>query len=176
MNSNKRKEDITCCPSLTKKLKVKNDFFCATVNPLEISTRSSTWSCDYDILPKVTLFSGIMFEKRESAVGQQQKACSMLIVSAKSFFQHGGFVKVQIKKPFGDQIRPATILFQDSITSKHAVSPQFLLVSYVAIPLSCFFFLKHYVETKEKTGRVLYRATAKMSKKCSLSMMPLCEI
>ena len=37
MNSNKRKEDITCCPSLTKKLKVKNDFLCATVNPLEIS-------------------------------------------------------------------------------------------------------------------------------------------
>ena len=122
------------------------------------------------------LFSGIMFEKRESAIGQQQKACSMLIVSVKSFFQHGGFVKVQIKKPFGDQIRPATILFQDSITSKHAVSPQFLLVSYVAIPLSCFFFLKHYVETKEKTGRVLYRATAKMSKKCSLPMMPLREI
>ena len=114
--------------------------------------------------------------KRESAIGQQQKACSMLIVSVKCFFQHGGFVKVQIKKPFGDQIRPATILFQDSITSKHAVSPQFLLVSYVAIPLSCFFFLKHYVETKEKTGRVLYRATAKMSKKCSLPMMPLREI
>ena len=42
--------------------------------------------------------------------------------------------------------------------------------------LVLLFFLKHYVETKEKTGRVLYRATAKMSKKCSLPMMPLREI
>ena len=81
-----------------------------------------------------------MFEKRESAIGQQQKACSMLIVSVKSFFQHGGFVKVQIKKPFGDQIRPATIFFQDSTTSKHAVSPQFFSVGYVAMPLPYFFF------------------------------------
>ena len=42
--------------------------------------------------------------------------------------------------------------------------------------LVLLFFLKHYVETKEKTGRVLYSATAKMSKKCSLPMMPLREI
>ena len=63
----------------------------------------------------------------------------MLIASVKSFLQHGGFVKVQIKKLFGDQIRPAIILFQDSVTSKHAMSPQFLSVSHVAMPLSCFF-------------------------------------
>ena len=31
------------------------------------------------------------------------------------------------------------ILFQDSITSKHAMSPQLLSVSHVAMPLSCFF-------------------------------------
>ena len=65
-------------------------------------------------------------------------------------FQHGGLLKVQIKKLFGDQIRPATIFFQDSTTSKHAVSPQFFSVGYVAMPLPYFFFLKHYVETKEK--------------------------
>ena len=63
------------------------------------------------------LFSGIMFQERQSAIGQQQKAYSMLIVSIKSFFQHGGFVKAQIKKKFGGEVCPTTILFQDSIAS-----------------------------------------------------------
>ena len=83
-------------------------------------------------------FQGLCLKKGR-LLQQQQKACSMLIASVKSFLQHGGFVKVQIKKLFGDQIRPAIILFQDSVTSKHAMSPQFLSVSHVAMPLSCFF-------------------------------------
>ena len=58
-----------------------------------------------------------MFQERQSAIGQQQKAYSMLIVSVKSFSQHGGFVKAQIKTPFGDEVYPTNILLQDSITS-----------------------------------------------------------
>lgn len=60
----------------------------------------------------------------KDAIGQQQKAYSVLtsrkVASVKSFSQPGGisFVKPQIKKFFGDQIRPATILFQDSVSLK----------------------------------------------------------
>ena len=109
------------CPSLTKKLTVKNQkmiFLGTSLNSLEIPTISSAGSYDFDILRKVTLsVSGIMFQERQSAIGQQQKAYSMLIVSVKSFSQHGGFVKAQIKKQFGDKVCPTTILYQDSITS-----------------------------------------------------------
>ena len=103
-------------PSLSKKLNV---FFFFFLMPVWILLKYQPYhQLGHVITTSTCLFSGIMFEKnRDSAIGQQQKAYSMLIVSVKSSSQHGGFVKVQIKKPFGDSIRPATILFQDSITS-----------------------------------------------------------
>ena len=177
MNSNKRKEDITCCPSLTKKLKVKNDFFCATLNPLEISTISSTWSCDYDILPKVTLsvFRDYVWKKGE---------CYW--ATAESMLNVDSFRKMLFSAWWICESTNQKTLWWSNSSCHHLISRLNNLKACCESPvfvseLCChtlvlLFFLKHYVETKEKTGRVLYRATAKMSKKCSLPMMPLREI
>ena len=80
------------------------------LNPLEIASISSALSCDYSILPKVTpsVFRYYAYKKRETAIGQQQKACSKLtsgkVAFINSFSQLGGIsiVKAKIKKSFGD--------------------------------------------------------------------------
>ena len=106
----------------------------------------------------------------EGAIGQQQKAYSMLtsrkIVSIKSFSQSGeiSFVKAQIKKPFGDQIRFATILFQDSITFKAYCEFPVGVTGLYCHKLALLLFPNmYYAEAKKKIDSVLYRATTKMA-------------
>ena len=122
----------------------------------------------------------------EGAIGQQQKAYSMLtsrkIVSVKSFSQSGeiSFVKAQIKKPFGDQICPATILFQDSIPFKAYCEFPVGVTGLYCHTLALLLFLnKYYAEAKKKLALSCTEHLQKWhrrSKKGYLSMMLYCEI
>lgn len=65
-------------PSLTKKLKVKNEknfVFTTSLNPLEIPPITTGWSSNYDFLPRInaTVFKEYASIKREGAMGQQER-------------------------------------------------------------------------------------------------------
>ena len=121
------------------------------------------------------LFSGIMFEKRESAT-----------TTAESMLNVDSFRKILFTAWWICESTNQKTLWWSNSSCHHLISRLNNLKACCESPvfvseLCChtlvlLFFLKHYVETKEKTGRVLYSATAKMSKKCSLPMMPLREI
>ena len=87
-------------------------------------------------------------------------------VYVKYFSQPGeiSFVKAEIKKSFGGQIRPATILFQDSVSLKAYCECPVGVSELSCHTLALLIFLKHDAETKQKTfGPVLYRATTLMA-------------
>ena len=91
----------------------KKLIFGTSLNPV-LPPILSAWSCDYGILPKShpICFQGLCFQKKGGCYWTTAK--SILSVDKQ---EDGGisFVKAQIKKSFGDQICPATILFQGSI-------------------------------------------------------------
>ena len=179
-------------PSLTKKLKVKNEknfVFTTSLNPLEIPPITTGWSSNYDFLPRInaTVFKEYASKKREGAMGQQQKAYSMLtsrkIVSVKSFTTGDGdkkFVKGQIKKSYGEHIRPATIFFQNSIPLKAYCECPVGVSGLCCHALALLLFIKHYTETQEKLLALScteqLQKWHKRTRKGSMPMVPLRQL
>ena len=89
-------------------------------------------------------------------------------------------MKAQIKKSFGDQIRPATILFQDSNPLKSYCEGPFGVSGLCCHALALLLFLKHYPETIEKILALScteqQQKWHRRSKKGTIPMMPLREI
>ena len=76
---------------------------------------------------------------------------SRKIVSIKTITEHNiSYVKAMIKKSYGTQIRPAVILFQDSMPQKAHCSCPVGLSGLCCHVLALLLFLKHYYDTKEK--------------------------
>ena len=178
-------------PSLAKKLKVKNEknfIFATSLNPLEIPPITTGWSSNYDFLPKVTatVFKDYASKKREGSMGQQQKAYSMLtsrkIVPVKCYTETVGkkFVKGQIKKSYGEHIRPTTILFQNSVPLKAYCECPVGVSGLCCHTLALLLFLKHYTETQEKLLALScteqLQKWHKRTRKGSLPMIPLRQL
>lgn len=106
---------------------------------------------------------------------------SRKVVSLKSFSQPGriSFGKEQIKKLFGDQIRPATI-FRNPIPFKAYCYCWVGVSGLCCHTPALLLFPKHYAETKKKflalSCTMQLQKWHRGSKKGSLPMMPLHEI
>ena len=147
-------------PKLVNKLKRKcrSHFkFSCSLDPLCIPPITAKWKTNYESLPIVTLeaFKVYASHKKEGSLGQQEKAYRMLhslkIVSIKILqSEDKTFIKAMIKKSYGQQSRPAVILFEGgNIKSAHCNCP--IGVSGLCCHvLSLLLFLNHYHLTHEK--------------------------
>ena len=131
-------------PSLTKKLIVKNEkmiFLGTSLNSLEIPTISSAWSCDFDILRKVTLS---VFRDYVSRKGECYWTTAESILDVDSFrkilFSAWWICESTNQNPlWGWSLSYQHLTSRLNNLLKHAVSSQFLSVGYAAIPLPYFF-------------------------------------
>ena len=160
-------------PKLYERLKLKSQRsykFKCSLNPLDVPQISAKWNSSetpYPIVNEAIFITYCSF-KHQGNHGQQEKAFHMLqsrkIVSVKSLQETNElFVKAMIKKSYGTQIRPAVVLFHDSIPeTAHCSCPVGLsgLCCYVLVVL---LYLKHYSD-KRKAFRVdMYAATAEVA-------------
>ena len=180
-------------PKLYERLKLKAQrsyTFKCSFDPLEIPP--ITAKCDnsetlYPMVNEATFKAYCSFKHQGLPLGQQEKAFRMLqsrkIVSIKTITEHNiSYVKAMIKKSYGTQIRPAVILFQDSMPQKAHCSCPVGLSGLCCHVLALLLFLKHYYDrdTKEKllglTCTEQLQKWHRRSKKGSIPMVPLNEI
>ena len=124
--------------------------------------------------------------KREGSLGQQQKAYSMLtnrkIVPVKTHksSESNIFIRALIKKSYGEQIRPAVLLFENSGPSKGYCECPVGVSDLCCHVLALLLFLKHFTETKETilalTCTDQIQKWHRRTKKGSIPMMPLRKI
>ena len=147
-------------PKLYERLKLKSQRsykFKCSLNPLEVSQISAKWNSSESLYPMVNeaIFKTYCSFKHQGNHGQQEKAFRMLqsrkIVSVKSLQENNElFVKAMIKKSYGTQIRPAVVLFHDSIPQTSHCSCPVGLSGLCCHVLAVLLYLKHYSDTKEK--------------------------
>ena len=125
-----RIQKFSCYPKLLLKLKAraKRHFkFACSLNPLDIPPITARWSPDEIFYPVVNedTYKQYCSLKKEGHIGQQEKAFRMLqsrkIVSVKTLSNvsdEGIFVKAMIKKPYGTEIRPAVVYFNELMPQK----------------------------------------------------------
>ena len=171
-----------------RKLKAQRSYtFKCSLDPLEIPPISAKWDNSETLYPMVNeaTFKAYCSFKHQGSKGQQEKAFRMIqsrkIVSIKTITEHNiSYVKAMIKKSYGTQIRPAVILFQDSMLQKAHCSCPVGLSGLCCHVLALLLFLKHYYDTKEKllglTCTEQLQKWHRRSKKGSIPMVPLNEI
>ena len=111
---------------LAKKAKYNRSFHCSLDESL-IPPLTAPWTADAQSWPDVSnqVFLKYCGHKREGNAGQQAKAVRMLesrkVVSVKSLFDedHGLFVRALINPSFGNNSRPAVLLFLNQVPSWH---------------------------------------------------------
>ena len=142
---------------LKRKAQRSYQFECS-LDPLEVPDITAKWSIDESFYPYVNekIFTKYCSMKHQGNQGQQEKAFRMLhsrkIVSVKTLDldEKMKYVKAMIKKSYGTEIRPAVILFKESMPYKAHCSCPVGLSGLCCHVLSLLLFLKHYKENKEK--------------------------
>ena len=90
------------------------------------------------------------------------------------------FVRGLIKKYYGEQIRPAVILFKNNFPQKAYCECPVGVSGLCCHLLAFLLFLKHFYETKEKILSLTCTEQLQKwhcrSKKGSIPMVPLCQI
>ena len=194
---NGTKEELQCrikkyirYPKLVNKLKTKcrSQFkFSCSLDPLCIPPITAKWKTNYESLPIITLeaFKVYASHKKEGSLGQQEKAYRMIhslkIVSIKILQNEDNtFIKAIIKKSYGQQSRPAVVLFEGgNIKSAHCNCPIGAsgLCCHV---LALLLFLNHYHLTNEKllelTCTQQLQKWHRRTKKGSIPMIPIKDI
>ena len=149
-------------PKIVEKLKRKAKWsftFSTSLDPRNIPPPTSNWQVNDDLLPVITesIFTNYTSVKVQGSMGQQEKAYQMFqsrkIVSVKSFLVPDTveiYVQAAIKKTYGTESRPATLLFKNGApTSANCLCP----VGSSGLcchTLALLLFLKHFAATKEK--------------------------
>lgn len=177
-------------PNLVNRLKsrasAQYNFFCS-LDPIQIPPLTAKWNANQSLYPTVSneMFMQYLQQKKEGSQGQQEKAYRMLqsrkIVSVKTLSDEGNvFVKAMIKKSYGNQSRPAVILFQQDIPKKGNCSCPVGLSGLCCHVLSLLLFLKHFSATGEKilelTCTQQLQKWHRRTKKGSIPMIPLKDI
>ena len=106
---------------------------------------------------------------------------SRKIVTVKTIHEQSGiFVRAMIKKSCGTTIRPAVVLFQNSLPQKATCSCPVGLSGLCCHILALLLFLKHYTDTNEKilelTCTEQLQKWHRRSKKGSIPMVPLKQL
>ena len=106
---------------------------------------------------------------------------SRKIVTVKTIHEQSGiFVRAMIKKSYGTTIRPAVVLFQNSLPQKATCSCPVGLSGLCCHILALLLFLKHYTDTNEKilelTCTEQLQKWHRRSKKGSIPMVPLKQL
>ena len=126
---------------------MKNNNFGTGLNPFEIPPISSAWSCDYNILPKVTpsVFKDYTSKRGEwlwpttesiRNVDKKEGCLRKILFSALwNFICESTNQKNRLAIKF--VLPPSYFKFQSFL--KHTVTAQLVSVGYVAIPLPGFF-------------------------------------
>ena len=106
---------------------------------------------------------------------------SRKIVTVKTIHEQSGiFVRDMIKKTYGTTIRPAVVLFQNSLSQKLTCSCPVGLCGLRCHILALLLFLKHDTDTNEKilelTCTEQLQKRHRRSKKGSIPMLPLKQL
>ena len=122
--------------------------------------------------------------KKQGSLGQQEKAHRMVqsrkIVCVKSLTdQNISYVKASIKKSYGHESRPATILFIDNVPKKANCPCPVGVSGLCCHTIALLLFLKHYTDTGEKI--LALTCTQQLQKwhrmsRGSIPMVPLNQI
>lgn len=177
-------------PNLVKKLRSRtsrNRDFQTSLDPLSIPPLTAKWSNDMSTLPNIDkdIFDWYSSQKKEGSRGQQEKAYRMIqsrkIVSVKTLksFDTCLFVKGTIKKSYGHQARPATILFEQGVPKKGYCHCPIGVSGLCCHILALLLFIKHYNQTGEQM--LALTCTQQLQKwhrrsKGSIPMVPLNQI
>ena len=146
----------------TSEHKAKGQYkFECSLNPSEVPGIKAKWSSDEKFYPFVdnSTFNKYCSFKHQGNKGQQGKVIRMLqsrkIVTVKTIHEQSGiFVRAMIKKSYGTTIRPAVVLFQNSLPQKATCScPVGLSGLCCHILALLLLFLKHYTDTNKKNFR-----------------------
>ena len=177
-------------PRLVERLqkRAENNFkFQCSLDPLTIPPITAKWRTS-EKLPFVSheIFKKYSSLKQEGSIGQQEKAARMLqsrkIVTVKTLEADPSlmYIKALIKKSYGQQSRPAVILFFDGLPQKSNCPCPVGASGLCCHVLCLLLYLKHFSETKEKIEELT--CTEKLQKwhrrvtKGSIPMIPLREI
>jgi len=148
-------------PCLVEKLKTKacrNYTFPCSLDPLTVPPFTAKWVTDEKMYPKVSqsVFVKYASNKTQGSQGQQEKAFRLLqsrkIVSVKTILGDPGFVyvKAMIKKSYGNQSRPAFVLFKDNLPSQAHCNCPVGASGLCCHVLALLLFLKHFGDTGEQ--------------------------
>ena len=163
-------------PKLYQRLKLKAQrqykFECS-LDPSQVLGIKVKQSSDEKFYPFVdnSTFNKYCSFKHQGNKEQQEKAIRMLqnrkIVTAKTIHQQSGiFVRTMIKKPYGTTIRPAVVLFQNSLPQKATCSCPVGLSGLCCHILALLLFLKHDTDINEKIFRTdMHRTITEMALK-----------
>ncbi len=177
-------------PGLVRKLRQRfkyNRKFPCSLDENTIPPLTAPWKADDNILPKVTpfMFSKYASNKREGSLGQQAKAVQMLqsrkIVNVKTLREVSKtYVRGLIKPSFGNDSRPAIVLFENSIPVKAYCRCTIGSSGICCHVLAILLFLQHFTETGEKllelTCTQQLQTWHKRARKGSIPMLPLAQI
>ena len=177
-------------PNLVRRLQQKaqaNYKFQCSLDPLSIPPIRANWCTSEDFFPVVNedIFNSYCSLKKQASIGQQEKAVRMLqsrkIVSVKTLnCSEGIYVKGMIKKSYGNQIRPAVILFNGLKPEKAHCSCPVGSCGLCCHVLSLMLFFKHFHDTGEKilelTCTEQLQKWHRRSKKGSIPMTSLKDI
>ena len=170
------------------KLKAQRQYkFECSLDPSEVPGIKAKWSSDEKFYPFVdnSTFNKYCSFKHQGNKGQQEKVIRMLqsrkIVTVKTIHEQSGiFVRAMIKKSYGTTIRPAVVLFQNSLPQKATCSCPVGLSGLCCHILALLLFLKHYTDTNEKilelTCTEQLQKWHRRSKKGSIPMVPLKQL